>query len=156
MKRILILSIVVFLMACSGNGEVAKEEWGEPKEKITREETFVYLEKLLEQDADLTEIRTEDEALGVSEEIGSTAKEVSRELKRDYEKDRHAVEDLLKLTETLEGLAQDVEDDNLHLMGAYGQDVGKHIRNISIEYLDGDLPGKYAEVVGADNIYDLE
>lgn len=151
MKRVLLILGVLFLVACGTNAEADY-----PKEKISREETFNYLEELLDPYADLTEVETEEEAIETIEKIGETAQEVTRELKRDYEKDIRAVTDLLRLSEKLEELAQDVEDGNLHLMGAYGQDIGKHIRNVAVEHLDGDLPKKYGETVGADNIYDLE
>ena len=153
MKRILLILGVLLLAACGTNAEAEPDY---PKEKISREETFNYLEELLDLYADLTEIETEEEAIETIEKIGETAQEVTRELKRDYDKDIHAVNDLLRLSEKLEELAQDVEDGNLHLMSAYGQDIGKHIRNVSVEHLDGDLPKKYGETVGADNIYDLE
>src|SRR5690625_652647 len=153
MKRILLILGVLLLAACGTNAEAEPDY---PKEKISREETFNYLEELLDPYADLTEVETEEEAIETIEKIGETAQEVTRELKRDYDKDIHAVTDLLRLSEKLEELAQDVEDGNLHLMGAYGQDIGKHIRNVAVEHLDGDLPKKYGETVGADNIYDLE
>ena len=153
MKRILLILGTLFLTACGTNAEAEPDY---PKEKISREETFNYLEELLDPYADLTEVETEEEAIETIEKIGETAQEVTRELKRDYEKDIHAVTSLLRLSEKLEELAQDVEDGNLHLMGAYGQDIGKHIRNVAVEHLDGDLPEKYGETVGADNIYDLE
>src|SRR5690625_6160685 len=105
---------------------------------------------------DKTEVKKKEEENETIKKIGEIAQEVTRELKKDYAKDIHAVTDLLRLSEKLEELAQDVEDGNLHLMSAYGQDIGKHIRNVSVEHLDGDLPKKYGETVGADNIYDLE
>ena len=152
-KYLLTILSVLFLVACGSNAEV---ERASPKEEMSRDEVFGYLETLLDPYADLTEVETEEEAIETIEKIGETAQEVTRELKRDYEKEVHAVNDLLRLSEKLEELAQDVEDGNLHLMGAYGQDIGKHIRNVAVEHLDGDLPKKYGETVGADNIYDLE
>ena len=155
MKKLLILFLSVVLLSACGNAEEATEE-PERKDSITNEETIGYLERLLVPYLETTEITNEEEMYEIVGKMNDTAIEVTRELKRDYEKDIHAVDDLIALADLYNGLAEEVENDNVALMSAYADDIGSQIGKISIDYLDGDIPDNYAEVIGVNNIYELD
>lgn len=149
---VVIFSAMLFLAACTNQSEKITER----KESITNEETMEYLDRLLEPYIGLSRSETEEQAYKVIEEIDNTSSVIKRELKRDYEKEIHAVNDLIALTDMLIGMAKEVNDGNLESMNAYGTDIGRQIGVIATDYLDGNIPENYAKVIGVDNLYDLE
>lgn len=155
MKKLSLLFAAMLVLAACGE-EAATGDEEERKENITNDETMSYFEQLLQPYIQLTDLETEEQAIEAIEDMDATATEVKRELKRDYEQDINAVDDLTALSDIYSNLAKDVEDGNLHLLQAYGNDIGAQVRVIATEYLDGELPANYAEVIGVDNIYDLD
>ena len=129
---------------------------GVAKEVMPRDETMHYLERLLEPYHKLSTLENEEQLYELMEELEDNSIEIKRELKREYGKDISEVDDLTSLADLLIGMVSDVADGNTYLISAYGEDIGAQIGNISIEYLDGDLPTEYAKILGVDNLYDLE
>lgn len=155
MRKVLILLLIVSVLSACGNTEEVGEE-PERKDSITNAETMGYLERLLEPYLETSGITDEEEMHEVVKVMNETAIEITRELKRDYVKDIHAVDDLIALADLYNGLAEEVENNNVAFISAYGEDIGSQIAKIIIDYLDGDLPDNYAEVIGVSNIYDID
>lgn len=154
MKRMLILIISVLMLSACGNIEVESDS-DSANDNITYDETMNYFERLLDPFVETQHLETEEEMFKLLKNMDDNSVDIRRELKRDYEKDIPAVDDLIDLSETLIGLSKDASDEKVYLMSAYSEEIGNHVYTISTEYLDGDIPSNYAELIGVDNLYDL-
>lgn len=155
-KYLLIIFSALILIACSDSeGDSGKKEATERKDSITNEETMEYFDRLVGAFVETNNLESEDQIAGVMEKIEQTSDDVVRELKREYEKDIHAVDDLISLADLLKNMVKDVNEGNAFLLKGYIEDIGNKIGSIAIDYLDGDLPKSYVKFIGVDNVYDL-
>ena len=153
------ISIILLVSGCSVDSSSAVKGTGQHetydrKESITEDETMDYFGRLLEPYVQMSNVKTNEQAYEALEKMKDNSTEINRELKRYYEKDIHAVNDLKALSDTFLELVNAAED-NILFISDYSDDVSNHIYIISTEYLDGNLPSNYAEIIGAENIYDL-
>lgn len=156
-KYLLIIFSALFLIGCSDTeGGSGKKEAVERKDSITNEETMEYFERLVSAFVETNNLESEDQIAGVMEKIEQNSNDVVRELKREYEKDIHAVDDLISLADLFKDMVKDVNEGNAFLLKGYSEDIGKKIGAIAIDYLDGDLPESYVKIIGVDNVYDLK
>ena len=148
--------VALLLTGCGKRVNEAKQvKTDERMEAISEQEIMEYLERLLGSYIKTSDIETDEQVNEVLDEIKSTSTDIIRELKKDYGKDIHAVNDLIDLSEVLIKLGK-VTEDNIYLIKDYNEEITYHIYNISTEYLDGKIPDNYAKVLGVDNLYDLD
>ena len=150
-KALLLVFASILIFSGCGNKEV---ETKKRKDTISENEIMEYFERLLEPFVELSNVKTDKQALEALKVLDDISIEISRELKREYEKDIHAVNDLIALADTFRDIVNAAEEEPLFINDYYDE-VGNHIFKISIEYLDGDLPDNYAKVIGVKNLYDL-
>jgi|SRR5699024_5993470 len=154
MKKMLILIVSVLVLSACGNIEVESDS-DSVSDDIKYDETMDYFERLLVPFIETQHLETEDEMFELLKEMDNNSVDIRRELKREYQEGIPAVNALIDLSETLIGMSKDASDEKVYLMSGYTEEISEHIYFISTEYLDGDLPSNYAELIGVNNLYDL-
>src|SRR5699024_2975726 len=128
-KLITLIVIMVILSACSNTVNES-----ERKETMTDNEVMETLEVLLDPYLETQDAETEKEVDEVMEKIKEVATNTKRTLKKDSEKDIHAVDDLVELSDLLISLYGEYEEGNVVMLQAHGKDIGSKLHKIAEEY----------------------